>query len=174
MEDTVYIVEEIRDVVNSIVFDIPVYYLYGHPKEITKRLQEYTESFTSSNKKFPLIVLFTDITVNRDKRRTDIYGKAKLRILIANITEGEYISEQRTAINFKPILHPIKSLFIEQMERHKQFTFDWVEFSETECYFYGTEMNDKNIFNDRVDAIEISNLNVIIKNNNCFTAKTNF
>lgn len=169
----VYIVEEISTVVAAVNvgltaanFGKTVYYMYGHPLEIVKRLQELSNSTTLQDKKFPLIILFTDITI--DRSLIGFYGAVNLRILIANITQPEYISEQRTALNFKPVLHPIKEELIKQIGLHRQFTSEnEITFKETDMYFYGSQINNKNIFNDYIDAIELKNIQVNIKNKIC-------
>jgi len=161
MDGTIYIVEEMEAIVAKVNTALtavnfiarPVYYMYGHPKEIAIRLQELSNSPTEGNKKFPLIILFTDITI--DKSLVGFYGSTSLRMLIANFTLAEYTSVQRTEINFKPILHPIKKELINQIDRHDRFTYeDELTYKETDMYYYGSQINDKNIFNDRIDAIE--------------------
>lgn len=169
----VFIVEEIGAVVAKVNtaltaknFGTTVYYMYGHPKEITKRLQELSNSTTQKDKKFPLIILFTDITITHDT--LGFYGSTSLRMLVCNYTQPEYISEKRTEINFKPILHPIKEELLKQIELHTQFTFEEdLKFSETDMYFYGSQINDKNIFNDYIDAIELNNIKLNVKNKIC-------
>lgn len=169
----VFIVEEIGAVVAKVntaltakSFGKTVYYMYGHPKEITKRLMELSNSTTQKDKKFPLIILFTDITI--DHSIPGFYGSASLRMLVANYTDPNYISEKRTDVNFKPVLHPIKEELINQISVHTQFTFeDDLTYKETDMYFYGTQMNDKNIFNDYIDAIELSGIRLNIKNKIC-------
>src|SRR5690348_5575626 len=100
MSQPVYIVDEIKLVIDKVntalalknFGNLPVYYMYGHPKEIHNRLQELTNSPTEAHKKFPLVILFTDITINHDI--PGFYGSARLRMLVANSTQPEYISEQ--------------------------------------------------------------------------------
>lgn len=171
MDATVYIVEEMEAIVAKVNIKLteanfgtrPVYYMYGHPKEIAIRLQELSNSPTEGGKKFPLIILFTDITI--DRSLIGFYGSTQLRMLIANFTLPEYTSVQRTEINFKPILHPIKKELINQIQRHGQFTYeDELTYKETDMYYYGSQINDKNIFNDRIDAIELRDIKLNIKN----------
>ena len=141
----------------------PVYYMYGHPKEIAIRLQELTNSPTEGHKKFPLIILFTDITI--DRSLIGFYGSTSLRMLIANFTLAEYTSNERTDINFKPILHPIKKELLNQIDRHTRFTYeDELTYKETDMYYYGSRINDSNVFNDRIDAIELRDIKLNIKN----------
>jgi hypothetical protein len=166
MGKTVFIVEEIEKVVaktntalTAAGFTSTVYYDYGHIKEITQRLQELTDSPNHSHEKFPLIILLTDVPIQRNI--PGFYGSAKMRFLICNITQPEYTSKQRTATNFKPVLHPIKEAFIEALTQHGQFVFESIPmFTETDCYYYGSQINDKNVFNDHIDAIELDGLSV--------------
>lgn len=171
MDETIFIVEEIAAVIAKVntalttanFNTLPIYYMYGHPKEIANRLQELSNSPTEGNKKFPLIILFTDITI--DRSLIGFYGSTSLRMLIANFTLPEYTSNQRTDINFKPILHPIKKELINQIDRHDRFTYeDELTYKETDMYYYGSQINDKNIFNDRIDAIELRDIKLNIKN----------
>lgn len=171
MNETVYIVEEMAAVIAKVNTALtaasfattPVYYMYGHPMEINNRLVELSNSPTEANKKFPLVILFTDITI--DRSLVGFYGSTQLRMLIANFTLPEYISEQRTDINFKPILHPIKKELINQIERHGQFTYEnELSYKETDMYYYGSQINNQNVFNDRIDAIELRDIRLNIKN----------
>lgn len=171
MDETIYIVEEMSAVIAKVNTALtgasfsttPVYYMYGHPKEINNRLVELSNSPTEGHKKFPLIILFTDITI--DRSLIGFYGSTSLRMLIANFTLPEYISEQRTEINFKPVLHPIKKELINQIDRHDRFTYeDELTYKETDMYYYGSQINDKNVFSDRVDAIELRDIKLNIKN----------
>lgn len=171
MHAPVYIVDEIASVVTKVntgltassFGHLPVYYMYGHPKEISSRLQALSNSPTEGHKKFPLVILFTDIQI--DHNTPGFYGSARLRMLVANITDPNYISDQRTELNFKPILHPIKDELIKQISLHNRFTYEEeLRYSETDMYFYGSQINDKNIFNDYIDAIELRDIRINIKN----------
>lgn len=174
MSEPIYIVEEIGLVVEKVNQGLylegfqylPVYYKYGHPLEIVKRLQELSNSPTEAHKKFPLIILFTDITIEKDI--PGFYGSTRLRMLVCNYTQPEYVSEERTEENFKPVLHPIKDELIKQIGMHSQFTYDnELTYEETDMYFYGSQINNKNIFNDYIDAIELKNIRFNIKNKIC-------
>lgn len=167
----VYIVDEIREVVTKVntaltatsFGHLPVYYMYGHPKEIAIRLQELSNSPTEAHKKFPLVILFTDITIDHDT--PGFYGSTRLRMLVCNFTEAHYTSEQRTELNFKPVIHPIKEELINQISLYKQFTYeDELSYSETDMYFYGSQINDKNVFPDRIDATELRDIRINIQN----------
>lgn len=168
------IVEEVQAVVDktrsAMGKDFELYYMYGHPVEIVTRLQEVTNSPKSKAKKFPLIVLFTDIEVSRNQP-VGMFGNARLNLIIATLTVPTYTAPQRLENNFKPILQPIKEQFINQMERHRQFTYPQeITYTETERYYWGKAGlygNTANMFNDYIDCIEINNLSLNIKNKIC-------
>lgn len=166
----VYIVEQMAEIVTRVNtalaaknFGKTVYYMYGHPKEITTRLQELSNSPTEKDKKFPLVILFTDIEI--DKSIPGFFGSAALRMLVCNITEPIYTAERRTANNFKPVLHPIKTELLKQVSVYEHFTYEGeLQYKETDMYFYGSQFNDQNIFNDYIDAVQLRDIRVNIKN----------
>ena len=155
----VFIVDEIKTIVErtntklaAANFGMTVYYSYGHPKEVNQRLQTLSESAEDKDKLFPRI-----IPISHNIR--GFWGQARLRLLICNYTEAEYTAEERTEKNFKPILHPIKKAFMDQLSTYGLFGFEGEPvYTETDCYYYGSQINDKNQFNDRIDAIEITDL----------------
>lgn len=153
-------------------FALPVRYDYGHSKEIAKRLQELTQSATFANQKFPLVILFTDITI--DHNIPGFYGWVNLHILVCNVTDPNYTAEQRTDNNFIPILHPIKNELLNQLQKH--IGFSWPQeptYQETDCYFYGSLLNGANVFNDYIDAIELRNVRINLHYEICESATTN-
>lgn len=173
MTDDVLIVEEMALVVEKVdkamQLGRTIQYMYGHPLEIVTRLQAMTNSPTLKNQKYPLIVLFTDISIRHDI--PGYYGSAKLQMIVATTTVQEYSAEQRTANNFKPTLHPIKRELIRQISRHTQFTFpDETDYEEIDRYYWGKAGlygNTGNIFNDYIDCIELKDIRVNIKNKFC-------
>lgn len=162
---TIYLKEEVQTIVSKITI-APLYYMFGHPKEVVARLQELTQGTTTKDKKYPLIALFADIPV--DKKIIGFYGSAKMTIIIATLTDPKLTAEQRIEKTFKPILQPIKEQLVNLIYRHKQFSFpDELNYTEIEHYYWGKAGlygNDGNIFNDYIDAIELNNIEVLIKN----------
>lgn len=178
---SVEVVEEMQTVVDktrsAMGVNFKLYYMFGHPLEIVSRLQEMSASPKSKDKKYPLIALFTDIAVDRNDP-VGTFGRAKLNLIIATLTEPSYTASDRLEKHFKPILQPIKEELLEQVSKHIQFTFEEMPtYTEIERYYWGRGGlfgNSANIFNDRIDCIEIQNLEVIIKNKICSTAHKNF
>lgn len=171
----VIIVNHIKEVVAAVNtalqdkgFGMPVYYMYGHTMEIANRLQELTQSAAYANQKFPLIILFTDITI--DHSTPGFYGSTNLHLLICNITDPKYTAEQRTDANFIPILHPIKNELLNQLSRHLGFSWpEELNYQETDCYFFGSILSGKNVFNDYLDAIELRNVRINLHYEICET-----
>lgn len=180
MEGAVYIPDVMKMVVDRVNTADPigksVYYMFGHPLEITARLQEMSKN-PSKPDKYPLIALFTDIAIVNDKL-VGFYGAAKFSMVIATITKQTYTAEQRKEINFKPVLQPIKEELINQISRHAQFTNrDELIYTEIERYYWGRNGlygNTGNIFNDFIDCIELQNISVNVLKKICTTIKSNF
>lgn len=168
MSKPVYIVEEIKSCVDRtrVRYKKDLFYMYGHPLEIVNRLQVLSTSKTKQLQQFPLIALFTDIPLVVNT--TGIYGTANLKLIIATSTKPEYSSEERLENTFKKILYPIQDIFLDEVYKHRQFTYELdLAYTTTDRFFWGKTGlygNEGNMFNDYIDAIEISNLIVNIKN----------
>jgi hypothetical protein len=182
MDVPVYIKDEINAVAGSVesalhdknlLSSYHIQFMYGHPLEIVKRLQEQSGSTTGSSSKFPAIILFADFKIERGAR-LDMYGTTKLNLIIANDTQPQFYAEDRYRENFIPILYPIYTEFMIQLRNHKQFEFksqDEIKHTLIERLFWGREGlygNVGNEFNDFIDCIEIQNLEITIrKKRNC-------
>lgn len=131
------------------------YYMDGHILEIQARLKELDES-TSLLKwqKYPLIILLQDIDYSKNKiARTSV----SVDILIVNITEGTYITEQRRVNNFEPVLDPLYNKFIAAVNDSNNFFING-NWNLTRRYYWGSELANKNPVSDFLDAIEINDL----------------
>lgn len=152
-----------------------IHYAWGHPLEIVETLQQMTKDPNQQALKYPLVGLFTDIAVQRNL--DGFYGQAKFTIIVATLTKPEYKAAQRKAINFGPILQPIKTELIRQITRLPQFIYPGdLYFTEIEHYYWGKEGlygNKGNIFNDWIDCIELRDIQVNINNKICNTLKAN-
>ena len=62
-------------------------YIFGSSQYIKDILDEYSQSPTQSEKKFPLIALFTPI--NEDRGDPDYFSKAKVSLISINCTVVE-------------------------------------------------------------------------------------
>lgn len=186
MIDSRYIVDVIGDVVANVRIDIHnkypnltdegrvPYYMYGHPREISRILDLKDKNAIKKFRKFPLIALFTDITESHGNLTN--YGyTAPLNLLIVTDTVNTYTSEERYENSFKPKLYPIYDLFMNNLASSQYMAErkDQIQHTKTDRLYWGSAGiygNEGLIFNDYLDAIEINIDSVkIVKSNfkNC-------
>jgi hypothetical protein len=183
MKEPVWIPDEIRTVVERVDKNIyrrlqqNVFYQFGSGLEILAKLQELSNSIYDKDRKYPLIALFTDIVQNVGDP-IGMFGTVAINVLIATQTKQTYKAEERLAFNFKPLLYPIYDRFIYEVQKHKQFSFVGAPIHDRidrlflgRDGFYGKEGN---VFNDYLDAIEIRNLRITVKNKICVSLTNNF
>lgn len=158
------IVDGIRLVYDPIVTGPPAsggkkpYYLFGHPIEIMKILSEKSANSTLKFEKYPLIVLFQDFTESVTLTGRDV----TLNMAIITETRQDYYAADRYDHSFDVTLYPLWDLLIKYIKRSKyidnkmDFTYDKIDRP-----YWGK--NNANLFNDFIDAIEIVNLKLQIK-----------
>lgn len=168
MNGTNFIVKDIQQIVKSMQVDGVPYYDYGHRLEIASRLMKQNNSQQKYNK-YPIIALRLDI--GEDVNAGLI--SPTLNIVIATVTNQNYIAQQRYDNVIIPVLYPLYRKFINAL-RDTGIYF-WPNISADPPHkridrpYWGTtfmEGNDKNIFSDPIDAIEILNLK-LTKTNKC-------
>lgn len=136
-----------------------VHYEYGTGYEIIETLMQRTK--TRPFDKYPIVCLFLDVreVFNED---IGIYSRVPdLRIAIANGTNVNYKAAERDIKNFKPILTPICQELLEAMRLSCAFLKPNTGFRHEaqRNYFWGRGGlygKDGNIFEDKLDAIEIT------------------
>ena len=143
------------------------YFMDGHIKEIAKRLTEKDKSGDDviMYKKYPLIVLLQNLEYDMDPININ---EAPVSFVIVNSTNPEYITEDRREFNFTPILDPIYDEFIGALkDGTDKLILKNEKFKMKREYYWGSELADENPFNDRLDAIEVINLNLELITPNC-------
>lgn len=135
------------------------YYLYGHRREINKRLLEKDKSKTFKYQKYPLLALRMDFP----EENKDGLIEYTLNMAILQKTEENYNTEERYTNVFKPILYPLLESFWVQLKNSGLFMWEGDRPSHTKYDrpYWGiseTEGNVKNIFSDPLDAIELIDL----------------
>jgi len=135
------------------------YFEDGHLLDVANRLIARDGSVSpESDKKYPLIVLEQDFDM--DKFNGPI-ARAPLSFAIVNPTQDpEYTTEQRREFNFTPILDPLYAEFIAALDKFLGVDILSENWGVTRRYYWGSQFNKENIFNDRLDAIEIKNLEI--------------
>lgn len=154
-------------------FITAVHYQYGHPLEIINTISEYTKGETAKFDKYPIVAFFLDSTV--DRTDPQFYGEQSINLAIIRGNENsDHTAAQRDEFNFIPVLMPIYMALLDEI-RLRGDLFSGVSRTDiphrvTNRYYWGKSGlygNDKNIFNDWVDAIEINNLKLKINKSYC-------
>ncbi len=152
-----------------------VYFMHGHPKEIVNVLQQYTNSPTHKNKKYPLIALMRDIREELNEQQRGFGTEFKARLVICTLTKATLRADDREIKNFIPILYPVFEEFIYQLSQSVEFgmpTIKEMKIVKYDRYFWGSQVADKNVLNDCIDAIEIESISLKINQINCPTGLT--
>lgn len=145
------------------------YYQHGHPLEIVESLQEMTKNPDASETKYPLIALFQDFPEKKGTNNSD--AELKLNLIIANLTQPQLKAPDRYVQNFKPILIPIYYEFLKQIAKSGYFREDnsiKLLHTKIDRLYWGRSGlfgNQKNLFNDYIDCIEIVDLQLNLKQN---------
>lgn len=140
-----------------------VHYQHGHPLEIIETMNQFDKSDSFVYKKYPLIGLFQDFPEERGQ--VGMSGKVRLHLIIARSTKNDYKAAERYENNFKPVLYPIYEALLEEIALAGKYFLvkDKTQISHTKIdrLYWGRDglwKNEKNVFNDWVDAIEIRDL----------------
>ncbi len=149
----------------------PINYVFGDSRYVKERLDEMSVSELGTTQKFPLIALFCPFKEERNS--TGYYSRASVRVLIACATRQQYSNEQRLVSSFENILRPIYSNFLGALMADGRFDFGYdehIDHEYSENYSYGRygaydSAGDK--VSEPIDAINITNLKLIVKNPNC-------
>lgn len=141
-------------------------YQYGYVYELNETLKQMEANPAMYDKKFPLVWLAEPYT---EKRSTYAYWADVLdmRMFIMSSTSKTVKSTDRMTDVFKPILLPIYRELIKQIDNSPVFVKQKeVVHNKINRYYWGEAQ--QSVLNDPVDCIEISNLQLKIKNNpNC-------
>lgn len=178
MSDAVYIVDIIGSIVDDVRADYTPpsgynesapFYMYGHPLEIIQTLSQKDKHSTLKYQKYPLIALFQDFEERKGASQA-VNSDVSLNIVIAVNTDKNYRSDQRYTNTFKTILYPLYNLFLEKIAASNHFgvTEGNISHTKTDRVYWGKQGlygNEGNIFNDYLDAIELTNLELSIFNN---------
>ena len=155
-----------------------VNYMFGNDMYIKEQLDSLSKSPQSADRKpkFPLVALFTPVIETRDS--ADYQMKAKVNILIACSSRQEWSNEQRLTTSFVNILRPVYECLMSALKSDGRFiiNYDGViphTYSENYSYGrYGAYTQSGTPLSEPIDAINVGNLEIKIKNINCENRKT--
>lgn len=123
-----------------------------------------------AKKKYPIVCLRSPIDETRESKKRS----ASLDVVILVNTLKNYTNEQRESESFVKVLRPIYELFMEGLGKHRMVNAPYsglLPHVYTENYRYGRlglQGGDDMKFKDFVDAIEIKNLSITIKDLKCY------
>lgn len=150
---------------------VPPYYIYGNRLEIANTLLEKDADSVLKFRKYPLIALRLDFP---ERQRSGELVELTLNIAFLMLTEEGYNAKQRYANVIKPILYPLVDLFFQRLLESGLFVWPDVgnlpDHDKWDRPFYGVtglEANEKYIFNDPLDAVELIDLKIRSTNENC-------
>ncbi len=141
-------------------------YQYGHDKEITNKIQNWTQSAAQRYKNFPLVWLREDIRFQTDGELRYVEIPS---LIIAMDTQSNYESSQRETNTFNPVLRPIYYELLQQIYYTGDFRIGDpivdMPHRMIEHKFWGTpeDTQVQNVFKNFVDAIEIENLRLLLE-----------
>ena len=170
-----YWIDTFEDLVDSVRADTDnpcsgtaPYYMHGHPLEIIDLMNQKDTDEVYKFQKYPVIVLFQDFTEEMGQEMT-VISEGTFNLIIAAETSVDYTASQRYTNTFRPTLYPLYDLLMKYIPKSglfKNVATGMVPHSKTDRLFWGREGlygNEGNIFNDRIDAIEIENLTLQMK-----------
>lgn len=167
------IIELIRDVVveASRKTGNNVNFVFGDSSYIREQIRVLKACPDTAVSRFPLIGLYVPVEEMKDS--DDYYCKADVSLIIAVNTSRDYTNEQRLEISFKGILRPLYEAFISSVKECGKFDFGYGNpvHSYTENYSFGRRGSfdvDGKELDEKIDAIEIKNLELTVKNQNCY------
>ena len=162
----------VQDVSIKIALDYPdipyVFYEHGHILEIDNTLASKDKA-NLYMEKYPLIMLIQDFT----ERQRNSFVELNLRLIITTGTKSDIRASQRYEQVFKPVLIPIYNQLMQSIFWHGSFFWDsgrLPSHNRTDRPFYGIgtdKGNTRYIMSDKLDAIEITNLNLNYFDNKC-------
>jgi hypothetical protein len=171
---SVFWVDIIEDIVDKVRADTTKpaslnanqpYYLFGHPLSIESQLQARDEAKVLTYGKYPVIVFFMDFKESYGDNAM-VKSEAVLHIAIVVNSEDDITESARYDLNFRNTLYPLYELFIKKLVSSQYFLeidTDLVPHDKYDRPFWGR--NNKEVFTDHIDAIEISNLELKLSKN---------
>lgn len=148
-------------------------YTHGNWFEVMANLREWEQNETEKYKRFPLVALIEDISIQRGQNAGE-YGRfSNVTLVIANLTNPAFKSADRETKNFAPILVPIYNELLVQLAKSKAFNYGSarkIVHTMTKRKLWGANDNTANKLGAYIDAIEITGLEGSLSWNYCVRA----
>lgn len=167
--------DALQNVVNLVSTELgyTVFFRYGTYEELVENLRvlNYNDDVTSldENRNYPLIWLPLDI---EEQHGNDYSYLATIKLILATQTLPDYTTEERFTNSFKAVLQPIYECLLDKLVTcgyFEQSSPELIEHNKYDRVHWGkTQLIDTNGNGlDFVDAIEITELKLNVKLNNC-------
>lgn len=144
------------------------FFMYGHRREISNRLLMKDKDKVYKYQKYPLIALRLPIEENI---LYDSIHEVGLNIAFLAFTDKNYRAPERYANVIQPVLQPLYEDFMQKLQESSEImNIGGIEHQKTDRLFYGVEAlegNERYIFNDPLDGIELQDLNLKLIENKC-------
>lgn len=148
---------------------VPVNFVWGDSAYIREYLLSLKKSSSTAAYRFPVIGLYSPF----DERKNNGVVSASVKLILAVNTLVGYTNEQRMEVSFEKVLRPLYSEFMKALEGSKSFNVPYKGFDHTyvENFSFGKrgalDVDGKEI-DEKIDAIEIKNLNLTLKPFDCY------
>jgi hypothetical protein len=146
-----------------------VFYFFGHTIEINNTLSSYSKTPDFCEQKYPAIFLIMDFAEKRNAKQ-GIEVETTLQLLIVADSNKDDRAVIRYEKVFKPVLYPIYEKFIKTLQNDSSvwcplngfIPHEKIDRPLISGMQVRTTNGTKNLFNDHLDAIEVSNLQLTI------------
>ncbi len=153
-------------------WQLALYYEYGRALEIQSTIKDKKQDPTNRNKRFPMMWLLTDIGQDTSFE----YGyESNIVLAFVYLSEQNLKAKKRIENNMQPIIDPLITLFRNTMtsspgSRHFYYPLGEERLSgvQTDKFKYGSIANNRHVFDDITDAIEL-NFTIRFSNNDSTT-----
>ena len=143
----------------------PVNFVWGDSAYIREYLLTLKHSSTTAPYRFPLVALYSPF----DEVVRSGNTSAVVNLIIAVNTLPSYTNEQRLDVSFKEVLRPLYNDFMKAIKDSRLFEIPFsgiLDHSYSENFSFGKrgalDVDGKEI-DEKIDAIEIKNLNLTLK-----------
>lgn len=149
-----------------------VNYIFGDSSYMRENLLQMSKSKEVEGLKYPLVGLYSPFEEQRDS--DGYFCRGNVNMILAVRTVAGYTNEQRLDISFKGFLRPFYNDFIEVLKSSQKLDFGYsgiVPHVYVENYSFGRRGAidaDGESLSDKIDAIEIKNLELTVKNQDCY------
>ena len=156
----------IYDFVGNVCESLGYNYQHGSFKAIQKYLNLSLANKKDISKRFPLVALITEGMVNSEEVNPSLHTAYPLRLIIATYTKKNYNSAERLELSFKAVLWPMRDQILDQLRRYSLSEFRELPHKSQNHFYYSTDPGKSaNVLNFTLDAVELTDLNLLINFN---------